>query len=148
MPVEFAAAQLLITEQKDILLSTGTSLYRVNSTLDLISDSVRQFYFEPVAPILLYSTPSELSWYEFPANKNHLITRDTQAITSPRIAPAIGYAFYFQNDSVQAMELDDRDHQNHYSLATLALPKKFVVEQNNKYLYILDGANLRRLEIR
>ncbi len=146
--LDLASGQLLITEQKDVILYTHNNLYKVNASLDPIAENVSELYFDPIASTLLYSTTSELSWYEFLANKSHLITRNTQIITSPQLAASIGYAFYFQNNSIQAMELDATDHQNNYALTTVPAGRSLRIDKKAKKLYFLDGQTLKSIEIR
>jgi len=148
IPGSLAQSRLLVTEQKDVLLLAGNSLYKINAQPDLVSDAVRQVYFDQAAPSLLYTTDSELYWYDFLASKSHLITRSTQAVADPQISFAIGYAFYFQNGGLQAMELDDTDHQNNYHLLDAAQGSSLRLDKDAKNIYFLDGGKLETLNVR
>jgi hypothetical protein len=148
VPVDVANGQLLITAQKDVVIWAINALFKVNTQLDVIAEGVTEVYFDAPSGTLVYSTASELSWYEFLANKPHLITRNTQAITSPQLATSIGYAFYMQNNSVQAMELDDRDHQNNYLLAPVTTGSSLRLDKKAENLYFLEGQTLKSLRIR
>jgi hypothetical protein len=148
LPAAIIEAQILVTDQKDIVLHSGTTLYKVNTALDLIADNVTQVHFEANSSTLVYATAADLSWYEFFTNKSHLITRNAAGLRNPQISYGTGYAFYIQDRTVQALELDNRDRQNNYQLLEGVTPAKITLSGDHRSMLVLDNGTLKRLPLR
>lgn len=147
LPV-FTDADLIITEQKQLMLLADQTLYRVNSQLDRVSNGITEWYFDSVTQELTYTSLSESYYYDFLDSSAHLIIRSGNLVTQPRANLTIGYSFFFQNKQLVALETDTRDHQNSYILIDVAESGKLELSPDNKHIYILDGQTVKSLTIR
>ncbi len=140
--------QLFITSNKDIAFLTNNTLYRVNASLQLISQDIKEVFFDPLTRTLAFRTANELQLYNFNGNNSSLITRSVQDISYPAVISTIGYAVYIQNNTIRAIELDALDHQNNYDLAKFARVSRLTVGANGKFVLVLDGNKLQQITFR
>lgn len=145
---QFTKNNLMVTRQREILLVGDNTLYRMNATLDEITPEVQSWQFNKNTQHLTYSTTSELYYFDFGNAVPVLVTRNTGPIFSPAVHEATGYAFFFQNGHVTALEIDHRDHQNTYTLTTTTRPELLITDETAENLYILDNGVLKQLKIR
>jgi hypothetical protein len=148
IPLSLSADRLFVTSQKDVLLFSGSTLYKINAQPDVLADNIKELYVDPTTATVLFVTPSELSWYESGTNKTHLITRTAQAVSNPRLDTGIGYGFYVQGATLHAMELDTTDRQNDYILGTGQSLSRVNYDKNKGLLYYLDGTDLKSIAIK
>ena len=96
-------------------------------------------YFDQSATTLLLARPGELDYYNFDEKKIKLISRSSEIFISPRLKRNLNYAFVLHENSLKAIELDDRDHQNVYTLDTGTNLKNLQFLSDKKVMYEKDG---------
>ncbi len=150
IPASAATAEILVTQNKNIILHSLTSreLYKVNTQLENIVTNVNAVVFDSRLSSLVYSANGELNWYDYNTNQSHLITRSGDMLTTSAIAPTVGYAFYTQNSKVVGLELDSRDRQNRYDLANVVDPQNLFWDEYTNTLVLRDKDSLKLLPVR
>lgn len=138
----FKHAQLLATFQKQLFIVGDGTLFRINNTLEPLLSNVTGFNFDPNNSSLILTTPGELHYYNTGEQKIRLIARSNEPFTNPVLKTSHGYAFTFHQQSLKAVELDDRDHQNTYTLSSLTDPKQFTFINGEK-IVVQDGGVLK-----
>lgn len=140
--------ELLVTTQKQVFVLNDGVLYRVNPKLESLASNVSEWHYFPATNSLVFSSQNELSYYNFDENSVKLISRSNEQFSNTYLDPILNFVFFIQNNSIKALELDNRDRQNLYSLATLKNTGKFTFSNDMKSMFILDGEQLSYLTIR
>lgn len=135
----FLSNQIFITKNKEIFLLGDGTLHRVNQELEPLAQQVSTIYFDQSATTLLLARPGELDYYNFDEKKIKLISRSSEIFISPRLKRNLNYAFVLHENSLKAIELDDRDHQNVYTLDTGTNLKNLQFLSDKKVMYEKDG---------
>ncbi len=141
-------SQIFVTLQKQVFVLLGSDLYKVSSSLQLIAKNVTATNFDQSQSNLLVLHDGQLDYYDFNSQTLNFITRSSKVLNNFVFRPDLGYALFFADNSVVALELDTRDHQNQYTFYTAQNPQKFMVDTNTKNLFILDGNKLLIQNIR
>lgn len=142
-----ANSRLIVTQQKQIFLLGNNSLYRVNNTLEELVSNINGLDFDRESNSLTFTKPGELYYYNFDENKVKLISRSQEAFISTQLRRDMNYAFYIHTGSLIAIELDDRDRQNAYTIQALKNPKNFSFI-DDKRLILLDGGQIQLLTVK
>jgi hypothetical protein len=144
----FSNVKIIVNFQKQIFLIGDGSLYKINSTLQKLANSISSWWFNLGDSSLVVVNSGELNFYNQYDEKINLVTRSEQPLTNPVLAPSISYAFTFKGNNLEGLELDTRDHQNEYSFYTATKPQKFILDSALENIYILDDGNLKSIKIR
>ena len=121
-------------------------MYRINENLTLISGNVKEIQFDPAERLLSYTTSNEFNKYDFNENKSFLITRSTDALSTPAINSKVNYGFYTQNNQIlRGVEIGSSDRTNNYELKNYSDIKRVFTQGD--YLYILSASTLFQLKI-
>jgi hypothetical protein len=114
-PSDFAQ-KLIISDKKVLFYQNKTGLYRVGQVLETVLAQETEIELDLTTDEISIRTPSELWFYNFLTNKPQLLTRHTSKVNSFMIHSAIGYGFLATTSGLEAIEIDNRDAQNRYSL--------------------------------
>ncbi len=144
---KFSEAKLFITEQKQIFVLGDGQLHQVGLTTKVLG-AAQEIGFDQSSPNLIYYGNGEIDFFDFGSNQQKLISRTSEKIHHPLIASNLGYAIWQKNQVVEALELDSRDAQNSCVLYQGQNIKKIMADQENRRLFILDGEELKVIEIR
>jgi hypothetical protein len=90
----------------------------------------------------------ELDYFDTLSQATNFVTRSSQPLSNPIIRNDIGYAFFLQNNQIQAIELDTRDSQNQYVLYNGTSLEKYFIDSAGKNILLLDNGELKSLVIR
>ena len=145
---DFSTSKLMVNYQKQMLVLLDSTLYRVSNTLVPVTSDVANLNFDEPSGSLLVLHDNELDAYNYGTEDLSFITRTGAAIKNFIYRPDIGYALFYKDSTLEALELDLRDHQNEYIFYQAQTPTKFAVDSNAKNLYILDGDKLMIQNIR
>ncbi len=138
----FTKARIFVNFQKQILLLLDNTLYRVSDTLLPVAANVTSVKFDQPTSNFLVLHDGQLDFYNYYSQNLTFITRTSQVLSNFDFRPDLGYAFFFLDKTITALELDTRNHQNQYSLYAAQNPQKFTLDTNGKILFILDGEKL------
>ncbi len=135
--------KLWLTFQKELFLWNDGNFYRVNQSLDLLNKSVTNISLDKPHRQLTYQTPSEIYYYNFISGKAELFYRTTGNSESNLVVPNTGYGFLASKNGLEAIEIDNRNGQNHYLLLadqpvsdiTITNDEQSILFLNNKKLY-------------
>lgn len=144
---KFSEAKLFITEQKQIFVLGDGQLHQAGLTTKVLG-AAEEIGFEQSSPNLVYYGNGEIDFFDFGSNQQKLISRTSEKIRSPLLASNLGYAIWQKNQAIEALELDSRDAQNSCTLYQGKNIKKIMTDRENKRLFILDGDELKMVEIR
>lgn len=144
----FKSAELLVTEKKEVYIKGDNVVYKVNEQLTKTAENVKTWQYHPENNTILFSTDSELSWYDSDSGATKLITRQSKLLFSPWLSNAIGYAFFGDEHNLIALELDSRDQQNQYHLTNISKLSKIWLDSDAKTLTIIDAGVLKNILIR
>jgi PEGA domain len=112
--------KLLITDNRELFCLCGSQLSRISQKLELVNGAVKFTRLDFSTNELVFSTGSELWFYNFLTNKPQLLTRSTAGANDFLIRSNIGYGFIGNNQGLEIVEIDTRDRQNRYPLLQAA----------------------------
>jgi hypothetical protein len=144
----FSNTKLIVTAGKEIFIYGDQSLYRIGDTLALLAEHVTAVQGESGAEMIAFTTASELFSYDPAEIKPTLITRFSNSIGTPILRRDIGYVFFMQGPELIALETDNRDRQNRYTLAALTGSGSFAMDSGAHNIAYIDSGTLSLLEIR
>lgn len=144
----YQKAEIIVNFEKDIFLVLDNSLYQLGAEVRKIADNLDSWNFNPNESTLIFSHSGELSYYNPFEKKIKFITRSSEKLTSPAISLIIDEAFTFSGNTLTALELDTRDHQNTYTFYQASNPKKLLLTPDVKTVLFLDSGELKSLKIR
>jgi hypothetical protein len=142
----FNNAQIIINSKKEGFVVLDKTLYQIGSRLETIANSVDEWNMGLDNSSLIYSSSGELGY--FSGNNENLITRTSNQLRNLALDTASNYAFYLKGGNLEAVELDTRDHQNEYVLYQSQQLQKFGLDNTAKNIFVLDGEDLKVLQIR
>lgn len=145
---KFNSAQLWVNSLKQVFILADGGLYKLNRSLDLLAGQVTQWYPDAQTQNLIFTTPSELSYFDALDNDVHFVSRSDAAFGSPKIGSQIGYAFFTQNSRLIALDLEEPNPANYYALIKTGGAEKTYLDADQKTLWILDGQTLKSLRFR
>ncbi len=143
----FISARLFITSQKQIFVLGDGQLYQIGLEIKNLG-SAEETGFDPSGPNLIYYSQGETDFFDFGSNQQRLISRSSEKTTNPMLASNLGYAIWQKGQKIEALELDSRDAQNSCDLYQGTDIKKIMPDETNQRLFILDGDELKMVEIR
>lgn len=141
-----AASQQIIRGQNQIYLILDNVLYALNDTFEKIYDNVNLASWDSQSRQLLFANNNEVLIYNPDTKNSQLILRSEAEIQNPILNWTTGYVFYASLGAIHAIELDDRDHRNTYTIAGAG--KNFLLNQNGKKLFVINDSEIKEYEIR
>lgn len=108
--------KLYITNQKELFLLVDRSLFRVNAQPDLINNQVELINFNAYRQELTFKTPTEIYLYNFTSSMAELFYRTSETVTQAFVVPELSYGFVATNKNTLAIETDNRNGKNVYTL--------------------------------
>lgn len=139
------STQLFLTNHKELFLLVDSSLFRINSQPELLNNQVQLVNFNPSRQELTFTTPTEIYFYNFVSSKAELFYRNTQTLTGAIVVPELGYGFVSTTKEVMAVEIDNRNGQNRYSLLNNTNPSIMQLSGNENQLVVLAGQKLHSI---
>jgi hypothetical protein len=133
--------------------SSGTNSGGSQTNYQTLNLQMVQQYVTGVEPqqgsvSMFYATHNEIGTFDPSSGTIDPITRLSQTIDGSGISLNTGWAFYISNGTLNAIELDARDHQNTYQIERVDAGASFSVDSDAKYIYLLNDGILDRLQIR
>lgn len=144
----FNTAKIFVTFQKQVMLILDDTLYQAANVPIMVADNISDAGFDQATSNLLVLHSGELDYYNYSSQNLNFITRTSLPLKNFILRSDLGYAFFFKNTSLEALELDLRDVQNEYSFYQATQPQKFILDDSGKKLYILDDGKLMEQTIR
>jgi hypothetical protein len=144
----FRTAELYLTNGNQLFILGDGTLYSVGEKLNRFADNVENVKAMDEDNHLLLTTGNEVSVYDPESASTTLVTRSSQGITNPTPVPYIGWVFFQNDNRLQAIETDTRDHQNNYTFATASNNAKNFVDDRAKNIVLLENGKLKQLKIR
>ncbi|OGE87728.1 MAG: hypothetical protein A3J07_03375 [Candidatus Doudnabacteria bacterium RIFCSPLOWO2_02_FULL_49_13] len=142
------AASLLVADNR-IFLTLDQTLYTINETLEPVYSPVTFAQWNASAGQLVYSNGHEAQIYNPNTKKSQLVLRSLDAFTDPIFNNETGYLFYQQNGQIRAIELDDRNGQNSYTIITnVSVGAKFEISRSGQKIYVYDQRMIKEYTIR
>jgi hypothetical protein len=145
---KITSPKLFITSQKEIFLLTDKTLYKIGQKPELISENVQKVIEDHSDQTIITITQNEILFYNWENGQNQLITRFSQIPSDSQIDLQTGYAFIAKNGTIEAIELDNRDHQNTYNLYSGENIKFLWLDNQAKKIILQDNLNIQLLKIR
>ncbi len=142
------ARELLVTNRKEMFVLIDNKFYRVNLNLRLLNEQTISASIIPHTNEIVFSTGSELWFYNLGLNEPQLLTRSNASLKQFIIRTAIGYGFMITNDGLHALEIDNRDRQNDYQLVESPNISKIILGPQDKYVFYLDNNELKSIIIK
>lgn len=143
----FIEAQIYLTENNQLLVLGNNALYVLNEKLEKIAEQVETAQIENNENIF-FNTGNEINSYDMVTRETRLITRSLQRISNVVGNTEIGWVFYINDNRLQNIELDSRDHQNNYTFSEATDTSKFYIDSEAKKIFLLNQGILTTLKIR
>jgi hypothetical protein len=141
--------KLIITGNKELFVQNDNNFYRVEQNgLDLLTTSLVFSKMDQVTNELVFSTGSELWFYNFRTNKPQLVTRGTTVAHDFMVRSNIGYGFIADSRGLEIVELDTRDRQNRYQVLKEKSVYQIAITENQKTIVALQDGSLVKIELR
>jgi hypothetical protein len=134
--------RLIITNSKELFALTGSTLYRINGPPEVISNHISDVKLDINTDELIFSTASELWFYNFIASKPQLLTRSTVPVNSLLIRSSLGYGFISSDSGLTILEIDSRDQQNRYPIISNSPVWAIGLSNNQEKLAALQGSQI------
>lgn len=145
---DWQTASLYLNQSNQPALIGNGDLYAISDTGEYAQQYVQSISPEDGTTKMLYATNNELGLFDPGDGDIAVITRSSQPITASGVSMKTGWAFYIAAGQLQAIELDNRDQQNTYSLERVSAGATFSIDSSAQYVYLLSGGLLERLQIR
>ncbi len=133
---------LYLTSHKELFLQADHSLYRINTVPELFSSQVESVNFNANRQELTFTTPTEIYFYNFSSGQTELFHRSSQALTQAFVVPELGYGFVTTDKEVSAIEIDNRNGQNQYTLYNMTPASMMQLSDDENQLVILADQKL------
>lgn len=144
----FTAASLLWADNR-IFITLNQILYAFNEVLEPIYSHATLVEWDKASGQLLYGNANELQLYNPNTKKSQLVLRSINAVVHPLLNAASGYLFYLQDSAVKAIELDNRNGQNLYTILDhVASNAIFTISNDGQRLYVFADGKLSEFTIR
>lgn len=144
----FGEAEIIITFEKQAILLADQTLYKVGAALEPLAAGVTAWDFNSGESSLVFFHSGQLDYIN-PYNRAlDFISRRGGQLTQPTLRFGMSNVFFVENNSIKALELDTRSHQNEYELYKGTNIKKFALDGEGKMLVVLDGDELKTVTIR
>jgi hypothetical protein len=147
LPVLFDA-KLYITSQNQIFVLADQGLFAVSNKISRIADYVKSVQLIDQFNKVAYATANEIGLYDTVSQTTELITRSSKQIKYPKVFVKLGWSFFINDNRLQALEIDSRDHQNNYTIAEADDNSSFWIDSDAKHIILLNDGKLERLLIR
>lgn len=145
---EFKKTSIYLSHNKQIYLLADNNLYQVGLNKLNSLGHAENLSMQNNMQHAVYFSQGELNSLNFTSGQKFLITRTSQMVRQPHLASNTGYAFLLKDQSIEALELDNRDKQNTCALFTGQNIKKFSLDEKSQRLWVLDGSELKEIVVR
>ena len=143
---EFNKAEIIVNFNKEIFLVADENLYQITNKPVKFASNVTSWNFGTDQSTLIFTALGELFSFNHKTNKEaQLITRGQKPLQNLVLQQNINCALASKENSILALELDTRDHQNSYKLYEGAAPVKFSLDKAGKRLILLEQNALKQL---
>ncbi|MHB8871261.1 MAG: PEGA domain-containing protein [Candidatus Doudnabacteria bacterium] len=143
----FVQAQIYLTENNQLFVLGNGGLYILKDELKQIAEHVEEIQIENNESIF-FNTGNEIDQYDTTTGETKLITRSSESISNLAGNSEIGWVFFKNNDRLQTIEMDTRDHQNNYTFADLNKEGKFFVDSDAKTIFLLNDGVVSLIKVR
>ncbi len=134
--------RLIITNSKELFALTGGTLYRINGPPEVVSNHISEVKLDINTDELVFSTASELWFYNFLVSRPQLLTRSTVFVNAVLIRSSLGYGFIATETGLAALEIDSRDLQNRYSIISNSPVWAIGLSNNQEKLAALQNSQI------
>lgn len=145
---EFKQAQIIVSFEKQIFLMADGTLYEIGGNLEPLSSNVTAWNFDSDSSSLVFFHDGELDYFNPFDNNVHFISRSGGELGNPLLRLDMSQSFFTDGNTVKALELDTRDHQNGCDLYRGTDVKKIALSGDGKTLIVLDGNDIKAVTIR
>ncbi len=146
IPVPPFTSSKIIRAGNQIYLILDQTLYLVNDSLEKIYSPVTNVVWHEDVRQLLFSNINEAYIYYTEFKDSDLILRSITPISNPVLNPVTGYLFFQNEGKIKAIELDDRDHRNIFTIADAL--EKFSISNDGKKLFVYSTTEIKQYTIR
>lgn len=143
----FIEAQIYLTENNQLLVLGNNALYVLNEKLEKIAEQVETVQIENNENIF-FNTGNEINSYDMVSRETKQITRSLQKISNVVGNTKVGWVFFINDNRLQNIELDSRDHQNNYTFTEATDTSKFYIDSETKKILLLNQGIITQLKIR
>lgn len=144
----FQNTEIIISFEKQLYIIGDGTLYKAGSSLVPLASDLQHWDFNREESSLIFFHSGQLDYVNPFKTAADFITRRGNELRNPVLRLHLGYAFFIEGNSIRALELDTRDHQNEYTLYTGSDIKKFTLDEEGKTLFVLDSGTLKSIQIR
>lgn len=129
-------------DQKRILLidKETRTLYPIQETIDDVRDAV----WSPRGNRLVWSTGKALWLLDLEQSTRELVVTENKKIQDVAWDPENEYLFYTNGETVDAVEVDNRDERNRVTLSTIKGQHQLFVGSNGETLWTLGELNSKK----
>ncbi len=144
-----ASAEIFVNNQKEVFLFLDQDLYKLADQPKILEKNIGLLLAGKDNPntIILLSS-GELKFYDDTKKELKLVTRSSLKINNPVFRPTLDYLFLNKENSLYAIELDNRDKQNEFLLYQALGDFKFFIDSEGKNALVLDGTEIKKVKIR
>jgi hypothetical protein len=145
----YATSQLIRGEGHLFLVLDG-NLYNINESLEKIYEGINFAYWNRSSNQLVFTNDNEILIFDPISKRTVLVLRSISQITSPILNAETGYIFFINENKVKAIELDDRDHRNIYTIIDLdpGIENRFVISGSGRLAYVYNNSHIKTYRIR
>lgn len=145
LPVH-TSAQIIRAPNYVFLILDG-SLYIVNDPIEKIYDGVVEAFWDSQSNHLVFSNSNEILLFDPNKFVTELILRSATTITNSVINSKTGYIFFQNENKIKAIELDNRDHRNIYTIVPESLGN-FLIDEEGQQIFTYGTNRLKVWQIR
>lgn len=142
---EFTISEIIRAENQ-VYLILDENLYLVNDKLEKIYSPVKTTVWYGDSKQLLYANDNEIYIYHTDWKTSDLILRSLTPIQNPVLNEETGYVFFQNEGKIKAIEVDDRDHRNIFTITDGM--DKFLISEDGKKLSTFSQTEIKQYEIR
>ena len=136
----------IVRTENQIYVIIGGILYVLNDKLEKIYSPVAEAIWYSNSNQLLFTNNNEIYTYNPNEKNSTLVLRSISPIKNSVINMQTGYIFYQNEGKIKAIELDDRDHRNIFTITDDA--DDFALSNDGKKLYTVSKTEIKYYLIR
>ncbi len=143
------AKNLYITDNKELFCDCNNGFARVNSTIENLGPKSNVHLDLSTNELAFLTNGNELQFYNFLTSRPQLLTRgNLNSQTNFLVRSSIGYGFVGNENGLEAIEIDSRDHQNRYQLIKGKQVWQLAMTDNQKTILALVDGSIVAIDIR
>jgi len=146
----WSQAQIFLNNRSQLFILADGTFYALggSGSLARIADSITTAQIYDFYGKILLASNNEIDLYDFFNGSLTSVTRSSQTVSNPVLLNDLGWVMFINDSRLQAIEIDNRDHQNNYTLAPAAANAKFALDSDLQKVFILNQGDLEQLTIR